>query len=84
MGRPSRTGRVMKQYRLTYETKGVRVVDVWVKEELLPENFDLYDHNKQDEILYSLQYRAEEVFQDSHSGQCVNVLPVLQLKAVNN
>ena len=49
----------MKQYRLTYETKGVRVVDVWVKEELLPENFELYDPNKKDEILYYLQYKAE-------------------------
>jgi hypothetical protein len=75
---------IMKQYRLTYETKGVRVVDVWVNEDLLPENFDLYDPDKQDEVLYSLQYKAQEVFQDNHHGKCVNVLPVLQLKAVKN
>jgi hypothetical protein len=74
----------MKQYRLTYETKGVRVVDVWVNEDLLPENFELYDPDKQDEVLYSLQYKAQEVFQDNHYGKCVNVLPVLQLKAVKN
>ncbi len=56
---------MVKQYRLTYETKGVRVVDVWVDEKQLPENFDLYDHDKQDEILYSLQRKSSEVYQDT-------------------
>lgn len=73
----------MKQYRLTYETKGVRVMDVWVDENLLPEHFELLDPSKQDEILYSVQRSSKEVWQDTHTGQCVNVLPVLQLKAVN-
>jgi hypothetical protein len=75
---------MVKQYRLTYETKGVRVVDVWVDEKQLPENFDLYDHDKQDEILYSLQRKSSEVYQDNYDGKCVNILPVLQLKAVIN
>jgi hypothetical protein len=73
----------VKQYRLTYETKGVRVMDVWVDENLLPEHFELLDPSKQDEILYSVQRSSKEVWQDTHTGQCVNVLPVLQLKAVN-
>lgn len=74
---------LMKQYRLTYETKGVRVMDVWVDEKLLPEHFELLDPSKQDEILYSIQRSSRDVWQDTHTGECVNVLPVLQLKAVN-
>lgn len=75
---------MVKQYRLTYETKGVRVINVWVDEKKLPENFELYAPEKQDEILYGLQYKAEQVFEDTHQGNCVNVLPVLQLKSVVN
>ena len=72
----------MRRYRVVYETKGVQVVDVWVNEKDLPENFDLYDPKKQDEILYDLQLKTEDVFTDQHFGECVNVLPVRELKAV--
>ena len=49
----------MKRYRIVYETRGVRVVDVWVDEKKLPENFELQHPKKQDEILYDLQLKSE-------------------------
>lgn len=72
----------MRRYRVVYETKGVQVIDVWVNEKELPNNFDLYDPTKQDEILYDLQLKTENVFHDQHLGVCVNVVPVRELKAV--
>lgn len=72
----------MKRYRVVYETRGVRVVDVWVDEKKLPENFELQHPKKQDEILYDLQLKSEDIWQDQHYGECVNVMPVRELKAV--
>lgn len=72
----------MRRYRVVYETKGVRVVDVWVNERDLPENFDLYEPSKQDEILYDLQLKSEDIWQDQHHGVCVNIIPVRELRAV--
>lgn len=72
----------MKRYRVVYETRGVQVVDVWVNEKDLPENFDLYEPKKQDEILYELELKTENIFHDQHFGVCVNVMPVRELKVV--
>ena len=72
----------MKRYRVVYETRGVQTIDVWVNEKDLPENFDLYDPKKQDEILYDLQLKSEDIWHDQHFGVCVNVMPVRELKAV--
>lgn len=72
-----------KQFRVTYETKGVKVVNVWLPEgEDLPIDWNFLSNEQKDEWLYEHQDEAHLVWTDEHEGQCVNVLPVTQLKAV--
>lgn len=74
----------MKRYRVIYETRGVIATDVWVDEDKLPNDFDSLSPQQQDEILYELQLKSQDVWKDMHHGHCVNVLPVAELKVVTN
>lgn len=72
-----------KQYQIVYETKGVKVVNVWLPEGTeLPLAWDRMTYIQQDEWLYEHQTHSENLWADEHQGQAVNVLPVLSLKAV--
>lgn len=72
-----------QQFRVTYETKGVKTYNVWLPEgEKLPEEWDAMTIKQQDEWLYENQDEAHLVWTDEHQGECVNVLPVTQLSAV--
>lgn len=72
-----------KQFRVTYETKGVKVVNVWLPEGAeIPNNWGSMTLKEQDEWLYDNQDEAHLVWTDEHEGECVNVLPVAQLQAV--
>jgi hypothetical protein len=72
-----------KQYQVVYETKGVKVVNVWLPEGTdLPTNWNTMTYTQQDEWLYENQVKSEDVWRDEYKGEAVNVLPVLSLKAV--
>ena len=71
------------QFQVVYETKGVKVVNVWLPEGAeLPEGWELMSLKQQDEWLYDNQDEAHLQWTDEHEGMAVNVLPVSQLKAV--
>lgn len=72
-----------RQYQVVYETKGVKVVNVWLPEGVgLPTEWNTMTYAQQDEWLYEHQVKSETQWTDEYKGQAVNVLPVLSLKAV--
>jgi hypothetical protein len=72
-----------RQFQVVYETKGVKVVNVWLPEGAeLPTDWELMTFKQQDEWLYDNQDEAHLQWTDEHEGMAVNVLPVSQLKAV--
>jgi hypothetical protein len=72
-----------KQFQVVYETKGVKVVNVWLPEDTeLPSDWNTMSYAEQDEWLYERQVKSETQWSDEYRGQAVNVLPVLSLKAV--
>ena len=74
---------MQKQYQVVYETKGVKVVNVWLApDQQLPTDWNTMTYAQQDEWLYENQVKSEDVWRDEHKGEAVNVLPVLSLKAV--
>ena len=72
-----------KQFQVVYETKGVKVVNVWLPEGTeLPADWNTMTYVEKDEWLYENQDEAHLQWSDESEGQAVNVLPVTQLKAV--
>lgn len=72
-----------QQFQVVYETKGVKVVNVWLPEGTeLPAQWITMTYAQQDEWLYENQVHSNIKWQDEHKGEAVNVLPVLSLKAV--
>lgn len=72
-----------QQFQVVYETKGVKVVNVWLPEGIgVPEGWHTMTYKQQDEWLYDNQDEAHLQWTDEHEGVAVNVLPVAQLKAV--
>jgi hypothetical protein len=74
---------MQRQFQIVYETKGVKVVNVWLPEGAeLPTNWQAMTYQQQDEWLYDNQICSENLWADEHKGEAVNVLPVSSLKAV--
>lgn len=74
---------MQQQIQIVYETKGVKVVNVWLPEGTeLPAEWKTMTYQAQDEWLYEHQSKALILWSDEHQGQVVNVLPVSRLKAV--
>ena len=72
-----------KQFSVTYETKGVKVVNVTLQEgKDLPEDWDSLTMKQRDEWLYDNQYSAHLIWTDEHEGEAVNILPITHLKAI--
>lgn len=75
--------RMKQQFQVVYETKGVKVVNVWLPEGTeLPADWNTMTYVEKDEWLYENQDEAHLQWSDESEGQAVNVLPVAQLKAV--
>lgn len=72
-----------KQFSVTYETKGVKIVNVTLPEgEDLPAHWDSLTMKQRDEWLYENQDEAHLIWTDEHEGEAVNILPITHLKAV--
>jgi hypothetical protein len=72
-----------KQFSVTYEIKGVKIVNVTLPEgEDLPADWDSLTMKQRDEWLYDNQYSAHLIWTDEHEGEAVNILPITHLKAV--
>jgi len=72
-----------KTYRVTYELKGVRIIDVTADSNKLPDNFDVLSPQKQDELLYETQVFSVLHTEDIDYGKAVSVLPLREnLKVV--
>ena len=63
----------MKTFRVTYETKGVRVIDVTTKNEP-PENWNSLKTQEQDEWLYENQEYSVLKSEDNHHGEVVAIV----------
>ena len=74
---------MQQHFQVVYETKGVKVVNVWLApDQQLPEQWDTMTYTEKDEWLYDHQVHSNIKWTDEYKGQAVNVLPVTQLKAV--
>jgi hypothetical protein len=72
-----------QQFQVVYETKGVKVVNVWLPEGTeLPAQWITMTYQEQDEWLYERQAHSEDLWADEYKGEAVNVLPISQLRAV--
>ena len=72
-----------KQFSVTYETKGVKIVNVTLPDgEDLPEDWESLTMKQRDEWLYDNQYSAHLIWTDEHEGEAVNILPITHLKAL--
>lgn len=72
-----------KQFSVTYETKGVKIVNVTLPEGTdLPADWDNLTMKQRDEWLYDNQDEAHLIWTDEHEGEAVNILPITHLKAV--
>jgi hypothetical protein len=75
--------KMSKQFRVTYETKGVKVINVWLPEGTeIPANWGSMTLREQDEWLYENQSEAHLNWSDETEGEVVNILPVAELKIV--
>ncbi len=66
----------MRTFRVTYEMKGVRIIDVTVDESKLPKDFDDLSTDNQDELLYEAQEYSVLHMEDMEYGKVVAVIPM--------
>ena len=66
----------MRTFRVTYEMKGVRIIDVTVDESKLPKDFDDLSTDNQDELLYEAQEYSVLHMEDMEYGKGVAVIPM--------
>lgn len=72
----------MKQFRVSYEISGTRVINVFIEDQDLPKNWDSLKSEEQDEWLYERQNYSVIQFEDIDYGKAVSVLPVVYLSEV--
>lgn len=72
----------MKQFRVTYDIKGTRVINVFIEDQDLPSNWNSLDSETQDQWLYERQSYSVIQFEDIDYGKAVSVLPVVHLSEV--
>jgi len=72
----------MKQFRVSYEVKGTRVINVFIEDQDLPDNWESLESEKQDEWLYERQNYSVIQFEDIDYGKAISVLPVVYLSEV--
>ncbi len=63
----------MKTFRVTYELKGIRIIDVTTKGEL-PENFNDLSYEQQDEWLYENQEYSVLHAEDIDYGKAESIV----------
>jgi hypothetical protein len=63
----------VKTFRVTYELKGVRIIDVTTKGEL-PENFNDLSYEQQDEWLYEHQEYSVLHTEDIDYGKATSII----------
>lgn len=72
-----------KVYQVTYEFKGVEVVNVFLDDTIvIPDDFQNWTLRAQDEWLYENQSYSKKQFTDTTWGNAVNILPTSNLKLV--
>ena len=63
----------MRTFRITYETKGVRIIDVTTKAQL-PDNWDSLKSEEQDEWLYEHQEYSVLHAEDTDYGKASSII----------
>ena len=77
-----RSGTINKQFRVAYEIKGTRIIDVFIKDADLPSDWLRLKPEEQDEWLYSRQEYSVIQHEDIDYGKAVSVLEVRHLGVV--
>ena len=72
----------MKTYRVSYDIKGTRIVDVTINEKDIPENWDELTPDKQDEVLYERQQYAVLHLEDIDYGKAASIIEMKRLPKV--
>jgi hypothetical protein len=72
----------MKTYRVSYDIKGTRIVDVTINEKDIPENWDELTPDKQDEVLYERQQYSVLHLEDIDYGKAESIIEMKHLPEV--
>lgn len=76
--------KVEREFNISYEIKGVRVVKVVLPEgQEFPNNWERMSAEAQDEWLYERQQSSEIYFEDIHYSKAQSVLPIRHLRIVS-
>lgn len=72
----------MKTYRVSYDIKGTRIVDVTINEKDIPENWNELTRDKQDEVLYERQQYSVLHLEDIDYGKAESIIEMKHLPEV--
>lgn len=72
----------MKTYRVSYDIKGTRIVDVTINEKDIPENWNELTPDKQDEVLYERQQYSVLHLEDIDYGKAESIIEMKHLPEV--
>jgi hypothetical protein len=64
----------VKTFRVSYEIKGTRIVDVTLKKSNIPSNWEELSPQEQDEILYERQEYSVLHLEDIDYGKAVSIV----------
>jgi len=63
-----------KTYRVSYDIKGVRIVDVTIAEKNIPDNWNELTEQQQDELLYERQQFSVLHLEDIDYGKAQSIV----------
>ncbi len=72
----------MKTYRVSYDIKGTRIVDVTINEKDIPDNWNELTPDKQDEVLYERQQYSVLHLEDIDYGKAESIIEMKHLPEV--
>lgn len=72
----------MKTYRVSYDIRGTRIVDVTIDEKDIPANWDELTPDRQDEVLYERQQYSVLHLEDIDYGKAESIIELKNLPEV--
>ena len=74
---------MQQHFQIVYETKGVKVVNVWIApNQELPEQWNVMTYAEQDEWLYEHEIKTEKYYEDIHYSLPASIIEIRHLKIV--
>jgi hypothetical protein len=63
----------MRTFRVSYDIRGVRIVDVSIEDKDIPDNWDSMTEQEQDELLYERQQYSVLYLESFDYGKAVSI-----------